>query len=55
MVRQVLIHLNQKNGPGVILYEEEDYACQIYYEAIVEDRISKVYLKHFVLDTHQKK
>lgn len=44
-----------KNGPGVILYEEEDYACQIYYEAIVEDRISKVYLKHFVLDTHQKK
>jgi hypothetical protein len=44
-----------KKGPGVILFKEEDYSCQIYYEAIVEDKISKVYLKHFVLDSLQKK
>tara|TARA_Y100000591_G_C21840105_1_gene705032 strand:+ start:163 stop:468 length:306 start_codon:yes stop_codon:yes gene_type:complete len=44
-----------KKGPGVILFDESDYSCQLYYEAIVEDRISKVYLKHFVLESLQKK
>ena len=44
-----------KNGSGVILYDDLDTSCNIYYKAIVEDKICKVYLRHVNLDSIQKK
>ena len=44
-----------KKGSGVILNEELDTSCNIYYNAIVHDKICKVYLRHFDLSSLQKK
>jgi hypothetical protein len=44
-----------KKGPGVILYDGMDTSCNIYYKAIVENRICKVYLRHIDLKSIQKK